>query len=172
MIKFFAVTVPAFHPSLFLYLLLFALLLLRNYFRFSNAILLPAVIPCPFPFAFFSTLSLSFSHDFFFIRDSCACIDCRLPLLPSGARPFSLSFFPLHARSDATRWIPVLYRVRFGRGRQIVQVLSIFKRNPSCGNIPVARAVMVTRTVSHERASEQAIKRERERNRETERAEP
>lgn len=93
MIKFFAVTVPAFHPSLFLSLLLFALLLLRNYFRFSNAILLPAVIPCPFPFAFFSSLSLSFSHDFFFIRDSCACIDCRLPLLPSGARPFSL-FLP------------------------------------------------------------------------------
>lgn len=41
--------------------------------------------------------------------------------------------------SDATRWILALYRVRLGHGRQIVQVLSIFKKNPSCKNIPVAR---------------------------------
>lgn len=68
MIKFFAITVPAFHPPFSLVLsfslLLFALLLSSNYFRFLNAILLPTVITLPFslhPRVLFYSASLSFA---------------------------------------------------------------------------------------------------------------
>lgn len=159
MINFPAVTVPAFHPPL-------ALSLLPNYFRFSNAILLLAVIPCPFPFgpprsllrptlppfrSLYVTFSLSATLAPASIADS-------LPLLPSSALSFP---FPSPVGCDAmdTSALSSSTRARTTNrpSFKYFQKESILRKYPrrACGN-----------------GDARAVPSAREREREAERAEP
>lgn len=119
-----------------------------------------------FAFSFLMPLSVLFilrdsrRATFSLIYDSCACNRFDSLLSTSFASLFSF------AAPDRTRRrrIPSLYRVRIERGRQIVQVLSIFKKNPSCENIPARiHADTHARTHTHTQCRRDERETERER---------